>query len=97
MHSEKNKLIGSVSIPLVLLFVMWVVKLVEVFFDTSFVHFGTYPLRLNGLQGIALMPFIHSGFNHLLANSGSFLILSVALFYFYRDLSLKVLIWIWLL
>jgi len=97
MTVEKKKFIGAITIPLTLLFVMWAVKLVEVIFNISFVQFGTHPLHADGLQGIVLMPFIHSGFSHLIANSGSFIILSVALFYFYRDLSLKVLIWIWFL
>lgn len=97
MTVEKKKLIGAISIPLLLLFIMWVVKLVEVIFDLSFVRFGTQPLHLDGIQGIVLMPFIHSGFSHLIANTSSFFVLSIALFYFYRDLSLKVLIWIWLL
>lgn len=96
MTVEKKKFIGAITIPVTLLFAMWAVKLVEVFFNISFAGFGTHPLHTDGLQGIVLMPFIHSGFSHLIANSGSFIILSVALFYFYRDLSLNVLIWIWL-
>ena len=43
------------------------------------------------------MPFVHGGFKHLIANSFPFLILGTALFYFYREISLKVLIGIWLL
>lgn len=97
MSFERKKLFGAVTIPLILLFVMWVVKLVEVLFGTSLVWLGTQPLHLNGLQGVLLMPFVHSDFSHLIANTSSFFVLSVALFYFYRELSLKVLIWIWLL
>ena len=97
MTVEKKKLIGAITIPLTLLFLMWAVKLVEVIFNISFVQFGTHPLHADGLQGIVLMPLIHSGFRHLIANTSSFIILSVALFYFYHDLSIKVLIWIWLL
>lgn len=97
MTLEKKKLIGAITIPIVLLLIMWVVKLVEVIFELSFVGFGTYPLKLDGLQGIFLMPFIHSGFSHLIANTTSFFVLSIALFYFYREISLKVLIGIWLL
>jgi membrane associated rhomboid family serine protease len=43
------------------------------------------------------MPYVHGDVNHLLANSGPFLILGTALFYFYRDISMRVLIGIWLL
>jgi len=97
MNKEKNRLLGSVTIPLILLFVMWMVKLVEVVFKMNFAFLGTHPLHADGLPGIILMPFIHGSFNHLLANTGSFLVLSVALFYFYRDIAVKILVWIWLL
>lgn len=97
MSTEKKKLFGAIAIPMLLLFIMWAVKLVEVIFELNFTRFGTFPLRVDGLQGIVLMPFIHSGFSHLIANTTSFFVLSIALFYFYRDISLKVLIWIWFL
>jgi membrane associated rhomboid family serine protease len=97
MSLEKKKLIGALTIPLVLLFLMWVIKLIEVLLETNFAWLGTQPLHANGLQGILLMPFIHGDVNHLMANTGSFLILATALFYFYRDISLRVLIGIWVL
>ena len=97
MTLERKKLFGAITIPVILLFVMWVVMLVEVIFGISLTRMGTHPLHADGIQGIVLMPFIHGDFNHLIANSSSFIILAVALFYFYRDLSLRVLIGIWLL
>lgn len=97
MTLERKKLLGAITIPIILLFVMWVVKLVEVIFGISLSRLGTHPLHADGIQGILLMPFVHGDFNHLIANSSSFIVLAVALFYFYRDLSLKVLIWIWFL
>lgn len=97
MSHEKKKILGSVAIPLMLLIVMWGVKLIEIGFGIQLAYLGVYPLHVNGLQGIALMSFVHGDFNHLLANSGPFLILGTALFYFYRDISLKVLIGIWFL
>ena len=97
MNTEKKRFFSSVAIPLILLFVMWAVKLVEIGFGISLGFLGNYPLHVNGLQGIVLMPFVHGDMNHLLANSAPFLILATALFYFYRGISLKVLIGIWLL
>jgi membrane associated rhomboid family serine protease len=97
MTIEKKKLFGAITIPLILLFVMWLVMLVEVIFGISLARLGTHPLHADGIQGILLMPFIHGDFSHLLANSSSFIVLAVALFYFYREISIKVLIWIWLL
>ena len=97
MSLERKKLIGALTVPVVLLFIMWVIKLVEIIFDVNLSWLGTGPLEVNGLQGIVFMPFVHGDLNHLMANTGSFLILSTALFYFYKDLSLRVLIGIWLL
>ncbi|MFK5854686.1 MAG: rhomboid family intramembrane serine protease [Bacteroidota bacterium] len=97
MKEEKRKLIYALFIPVGLLFTMWVVKLVEYSFEISFANFGNYPLDIKGLKGIILMPFIHGSWDHLMANSVSFLVLSSALFYFYRNISMRVLIGIWLL
>jgi len=97
MKEEKQKLIYALLIPVGLLFIMWVVKLIEYSFDVSFVNLGNYPLDLKGLQGIFLMPFLHGSWDHLMANSVSFLVLSTALFYFYRDISVRVLFGIWIL
>ncbi len=97
MSLEKKKLIGAITVPLVLLFIMWVIKLVEIIFGVSLSGLGTQPLQINGLQGIVLMPMVHGDINHLMANTGSFLVLCTALFYFYRDISVKVLIGIWIL
>jgi membrane associated rhomboid family serine protease len=97
MREEKQKLLRALTIPAILVFLMWGIKLVEFGFDVSFAFLGTNPLQINGIQGIFLMPFVHGDFNHLLANSGPFLILGTALFYFYKDISIRVLVGIWLL
>ena len=97
MSPEKSKLLGAVTVPFILLFIMWAIKIIEIAFGTDLSWLGTQPLHLNGLQGILLMPFAHGDMNHLLANSGSFIVLCTALFYFYRDISLRVLAGIWVL
>lgn len=97
MSAEKKKFIYSLLIPIGLLFVMWMVKIVEYSFNISFVNLGTYPLDVKGIKGIFLMPFIHGDWDHLLANSVPFLILSTALFYFYSSISVRVLLGIWFL
>ncbi len=97
MTQEKNRLIGASTIPVVLLLLMWLILFVEYGFDIDLAFLGVHPLHANGLPGIILSPFIHAGVKHLGANSVPFLVLGVALFYFYRDLALKVLIFIWLM
>jgi len=97
MSVEKKKLLSSVYIPFILLFIMWVLKIVELAFDIHLSWLGVHPKHLDGLPGIVLSPFLHGDIHHLMANSVSFLVLAVALFYFYRQISLRVLLGIWLL
>lgn len=97
MHAEKKKFLGSLLIPFILLFAMWMVKLLEAVFGFSLAFLGVHPLEPEGLPGILLMPFIHGDWKHLAANSVPFFILSTALFYFYRNISIRVLLGIWVL
>ncbi len=97
MNKEKQKLGSALFIPVILLLIMWVVKIVEYGFGIELSFLGIHPLHVDGLPGIALSPFLHGGFEHLIANTLPFLVLSIALFYFYRQISIKVLIGIWLL
>ena len=97
MNEEKQKLGRAAFIPLILLAVMWIVKLVEYGFGIRLSFLGVHPLHADGLPGILLSPFLHGGFEHLLANTVPFLVMSVALFYFYPQIAVKVLVGIWLL
>ncbi len=97
MSTEKSKFISALFIPFILLLLMWVERMVEFVFGIRLIYLGIHPLYINGLPGIILSPFIHGGFKHLAANSVPFLILGTTLFYFYRDISIKVLISIWIL
>ena len=97
MNQEKQKLRRALFIPLAMLLVMWVVRLVEYAFGIHLGFLGIHPMHLDGLPGIVLSPFLHGGFEHLLANTLPFLILSLALFYFYPQIAVKVLLGIWFL
>jgi hypothetical protein len=46
--------------------------------------------------GIFFSPFIHGDFKHLISNTFPFLLLSTALFMFYKELAFKVLFWIYI-
>ena len=87
MSNDKKRFILSLIVPIILLFVMYAVKIVEIGFNISLTYLGNYPISLKGLQGILLMPFIHGSWDHLLANTVPFFILCTALFYFYQKIS----------
>jgi membrane associated rhomboid family serine protease len=89
----RKKLLLSMIIPGIFIFMMWLVKIVEVLFELDFTGFGIFPLTIKGLPGILLSPFIHADFNHLFNNSLPLFFLSVALFYFYSEVALNVFIW----
>ncbi len=75
METEKKRFYSAVLIPLVLLILMWIIQFISYAFDIKFFEYGVHPFHWDGLPGILLMPFVHSGFKHLMANSVPFLIL----------------------
>ena len=84
-------------IPGIFVFLMWMVKIVEVLFGIDFSDYGIYPLTARGLEGILFSPFIHASFSHLFNNSLPLFFLSVALFYFYSEVAIKVFLWTYFL
>lgn len=93
----RKKFFLSIIIPGIFVLLMWIVKIIEVLFETDFSGLGIYPLSVKGLPGIIFSPFIHADFTHLFNNSLPFFLLSVALFYFYSEIALKVFLWTYFL
>jgi len=91
MEEEKGRFKKGLTIALILLFIIWAAKIVEISFGISFVSYGVLPRHISGILGIFLFPFIHSGFEHLISNSFPLLFLVTAMFYFYPTSSPKVL------
>jgi membrane associated rhomboid family serine protease len=89
---EKRIFFHSLIFPALMVFIFWIVEIIEQTIGISFVRLGVYPLHLKGLPGILFSPFIHSGFSHLISNSIPFFILMFALIYFYRRISYRIFI-----
>ncbi len=64
----------------------------EIRFGFDFNYLGIQPRSVQGLRGILFSPFIHSDIKHLFHNTIPLFVLSMALFYFYRPISWKVLV-----
>ncbi|TXD82293.1 rhomboid family intramembrane serine protease [Subsaximicrobium wynnwilliamsii] len=79
--------------PLIFVLSIWMVFWLQVRFFPSIKHMGIRPQEWQGLFGIFTSPFIHADIEHLFHNSLPLFILSVALFYFYRNISWKVLVY----
>jgi len=82
----------SLYVPVLLIVVIWTVFALDQILDLELFYWGIYPRNLSGLKGIIFSPFIHGNLKHIIANSIPVLVLTTGLFYFYRDLAFKVLI-----
>ena len=92
MQEEQKRFFYSLVFPGFFLLVLWAIKFYEFSMELSFVEAGVYPRKFSGLKGLLFSPLIHGDWKHLIDNSMPVLLLSVALFYFYRDIAYK--IWI---
>lgn len=81
-----------IGYPLLFVLAIWLVFWFEIRFGFDFNHFGVRPRTFQGIRGIFLSPFIHSDIKHLFNNTIPLLVLSMALFYFYREISWKVIL-----
>ena len=80
-------------VPSLLLGLMWLVWSVERVFHLDMASHGITPRTFEGIQGVLFSPFLHANLQHLANNSIPLFILGTALIYFYRELSLKVLVY----
>lgn len=92
---EKNKLEFSnsmLTIPILFVVIIWFVYWIEIKFDFNFNKYGVLPRTLKGFKGIFLTHFIHSDTRHLFNNSVPLFVLLTSLFYFYKKVANKVLV-----
>jgi membrane associated rhomboid family serine protease len=97
MEVAIKRLYISMFFPGVFLLVIWLVFLVDSTLKLDLVYHGLFPRKISGLQGILFGPLIHGGIKHIVANSLPLFALSSLLFYFYRNLSFRVLFFCYLL
>jgi membrane associated rhomboid family serine protease len=88
--SERKKFYHALIFPCFFLFLLWFVKFIEFGLQADFAHLGIYPGEWKGLTGIITAPLIHADIKHLIDNSVPVVVLSVAIFYFYREISYKI-------
>lgn len=89
---EKKIFKYSLVFPALFLVVIWMIKIAETVLDLHFTELGMYPRHLKGLIGILTSPLIHGNYKHLIGNSTSFIVLSTALFFFYREMAYRIFI-----
>ncbi|WP_242133341.1 rhomboid family intramembrane serine protease [Aestuariivivens marinum] len=84
---------GVIAYPIFFVLTIWLVFWFEVRFGFNFSKYGIYPQTLKGLRGVLLSPFIHGNIQHLYHNTIPLFVLSAAMFYFYRAITWKVILW----
>lgn len=84
---------GVIAYPLAFVMTIWVVFWLQVRFFHGIKSFGIRPQKFEGLIGVITSPFIHSDIEHLYHNSIPLFVLSMALFYFYKRISWRVIIY----
>ena len=82
-----------IAIPLYFVLLLWFVYWVEVKYGYNFNKYGVYPRDFKGLRGVFLSPFIHGDIKHLYHNSIPLFVLFFSLYYFYREVALKIFIY----
>lgn len=83
---------GVIAYPVLFVLIIWLVFWFEVRFGFNFSKYGVYPQTLKGLRGVVFSPFIHGDIQHIYHNTIPLFVLSTALFYFYRPITWKVLV-----
>lgn len=84
---------SMIAYPILFVLAIWIVFWFEIRFGYDFNDYGILPRTIRGLRGIIFGPFIHANIKHLFNNTIPLFVLSLSLFYFYKNLSWKVLGW----
>ncbi|WGD33761.1 rhomboid family intramembrane serine protease [Olleya sp. YS] len=84
--------IDVIAYPIAFVMLIWLIFALEIRFGFNLNSLGIYPQKVTGLIGVFCSPFIHSGISHLWHNTIPLFVLSTALFYFYRPIAFKVLV-----
>ena len=79
-------------VPMIAVLLIWTVFWVEIRFQINLNQYGIFPRTLIGLRGVLFSPFLHGSVDHLYNNTLPLAILTASLVYFYRSISLKVLL-----
>lgn len=80
---QSKSIFESSSIPLRLVFIMWLTFSIEFFYQIDLGFLGIKPRSVSGLLGIITAPMVHGSYMHLISNTFPLLFLGTLLFFFY--------------
>lgn len=90
MGERRTFLSSSAAIPLRLVFIMWMIFLIQEIYGISLAAFGIFPRAPLGLIGILTGPWVHGNWLHLVSNTFPLLFLGTTLFVFYTRIATRV-------
>jgi len=101
---EKSLIRKSLTYPVLFVALLWVIKLLEVYFNWHLYDFGVRPREADGLIGILTGPLIHANYDHLLSNTLPLLVVGTGMIYFYKEIAFRVIgliylfsgFWVWI-
>lgn len=93
-EKENRNLLKAMVVPVILLAMMMISYFLESKGWVEWRQFGIRPREPIGLLGVLFTPFLHGSLEHLFNNSVPLLVLGTSLFYFYREIALKTILWI---
>jgi len=88
-----KKLKMSVLIPGLFILTLFFIHGYAEYTGVKLSHWGVYPRTNKGLYGIFSMPLIHGSWKHLFNNAVPLFVLGSALYYFYKSIANKVIIY----
>ena len=91
---EKNKIVNAIFYPILFVILIGLIHFIQFVFNLDFYWLGIYPQKLSAIGGVVSSVLVHGNFNHLFNNAIPLLILGSALFYFYKPIALKVVVWV---
>lgn len=74
----------NVSILFFVIILLWMIKIVELYFNFSFFFLGIYPLKIEGLTGLFFAPLLHGSLDHLIANTFPLILLGMLLIFVFK-------------
>ena len=88
--TDSERLHFALLFTVAFIIIIWGVFLLDYVYELGLNRWGNKPKDVKGLIGIVTYPFLHGGLEHIWNNTASFFTLNFLLFYFYRSISLRV-------
>lgn len=93
---KKSVLLKTIFWPVCFVAILWAIEGLSELFKVRIIELGVIPRTLEGLPGIIFSPLIHSGIDHLLSNTLPLLVVGSGIFYFYKEIAIRVISLVWL-